>query len=335
MKFKLYIILFSIFSFTALANTKEGPKFNLKRVITSGVGPFHAMLMDDFVYVAELANCVVKKFDNLDKYQWIGVLENGEITNSWSSSEIKNKGCAPGFLHPHYLNHQKGRLNIALFGDGKIIEVDSKGGMKTKFNWGIPRSITSFSYLNDNDLIFVDYDQNQVVYKSPGGFSKIGYTGPGTLDKWSTVLGATPSENQLGFKTPHDIATRENFFYVADEGNHRVKRYDYEGKFAGWIGKSANGELKEFWTGTGPAVATTESKGFSSPIALAFDHKNRLYILEYGHSRVQVYDEKGKWLFEDDLSKRLKSAYGMSISGKNLVISNTGKGEILIYQLRK
>ncbi len=134
---------------------------------------------------------------------------------------------------------------------------------------------------------------------------------------------------------PRGIAVdAEGNVYVAEGGNHRVQKFDGEGKFLMALGSQGNqpGQFQEPWgvavdrqgniyvadtwnhriqkfTANGEfvqqwgsfvdtqGVLSNELAGlFWGPRSIAFDSKGHLYISDTGNKRIQVFDSDGKFL---------------------------------------
>jgi len=104
-----------------------------------------------------------------------------------------------------------------------------------------------------------------------------------TLGKHGVEGGPTSKD---AFKRPSDVVIGANGdIFVADDGNFRVVKFSKEGQFKQIIGGGK---------GTAPGQ-------FGVPHALAIDSKGRLLVVdqhqdEKGHSRVQIFDQSGKFL---------------------------------------
>ncbi len=74
--------------------------------------------------------------------------------------------------------------------------------------------------------------------------------------------------------------------YVSDVQNSRVQIFNGDGMFL-----STFGSLSKSLPGNTP-----EHGKFQTPTALAVDSKDRIYVLDSGNSRIQVFDQDGKFL---------------------------------------
>ncbi len=91
-----------------------------------------------------------------------------------------------------------------------------------------------------------------------------------------------------GFGAPTDVIVAPNGDIFVTDGHTgcncesaRVVKFDKNGKYLMEFGKK----------GTGPGE-------FDGPHSLAFDSKGRLFVGDRTNNRVQVFDQKGKFLFE-------------------------------------
>ena len=93
----------------------------------------------------------------------------------------------------------------------------------------------------------------------------------------------------------------EGNFYVADWENHRIQKYDQEGKYLLTIGRE----------GQGPG----EFRSLSSP---RFDKYNNLYITDLPNRRISIFDKEGKYLRQMRMQERYFNSY---INSKGFVVA--------------
>lgn len=93
------------------------------------------------------------------------------------------------------------------------------------------------------------------------------------------TIGSLETENEnLAFYIPSDIAfDSEGNIYILDSGNHRIQKFDPEGKFITTIGNK----------GQGPAE-------FYLPQSVDIDSKGYLYVSDPQNQRVQILNPYGK-----------------------------------------
>jgi hypothetical protein len=123
----------------------------------------------------------------------------------------------------------------------------------------------------------------------------------GKLGKWKEspklslefvrTIGEMDSDDEnLLFYKPADIAfDREGNMYVLDAGNHRVQKFDADGKFISSFGRK----------GQGPGE-------FQMPVSIDCDQKGRIYIPDAHNQRIGVFDLDGSLI--ESLSMREQTA---------------------------
>lgn len=94
------------------------------------------------------------------------------------------------------------------------------------------------------------------------------------------------------FTHPVSIAVgQSNVVYVADQENHRIQKFNGQGEFMATWGKRAIGRSVGYG-GTG------NSEGqFRVPTGVACDDAEKIYVSEWGKSRVQVFGPDGGFLY--------------------------------------
>jgi hypothetical protein len=101
--------------------------------------------------------------------------------------------------------------------------------------------------------------------------------------------------NNIAFNTD-----QEGNFYVTDWDNHRIQKYDPEGKYLLTIGRE----------GQGPGE-------FQSLSVARFDNDNNLYIRDSRNSRISFFDKHGKFLKQMLMQEIPDNLY---INSKNLFV---------------
>jgi peptidylamidoglycolate lyase len=125
---------------------------------------------------------------------------------------------------------------------------------------------------NNNNIWITDVALHQVFKFSSDG-------------KLLLTLGvrAVSGDDSSHFNRPTDIAVaKDSSFYVSDGyGNSRVLKFSADGKFLFQWGTK----------GKGPGE-------FDLPHAIALDGDGRIYVADRQNARIQVFDDKGKYIAE-------------------------------------
>ena len=272
----------------------------------TGNGQFHEpadLAVDSssgLVYVADLLNNRIQKFDTEGKY-----------LSQWGSY-----GSADGqFSHP-------GDVAVSPWGEIFVVDIDNARIEKFDSNatfvskWGIfGTEDGQFNHPGDiafdsaNRSIFVvDTDNNRIQkFDSNGTF----------ISKWGS-LGTQDGQ----FNQPAGIAFDDvnKILYVADTKNDRVQKFDSNGTFISKWGSTgiANGELKrptglavdaingvvyvadtnnqriQKFDSSGNLITTWGSQGlgdgqFNRPSGIAFDSPNTVYVSDKENNLIQVF----------------------------------------------
>ncbi len=111
-------------------------------------------------------------------------------------------------------------------------------------------------------------------------------------------------ENYM-FHLPTDVIVAENGnIYILDSGNHRIQKFDSNGKYISTIGRK----------GQGPGE-------FNSPIGIRLDSKEFIYVLDQGNHRIQVFSTKDKYL-KSFSNPTFSPTFGLV--GDDRILLNTG-----------
>ncbi len=121
------------------------------------------------------------------------------------------------------------------------------------------------------------------------------------------ILGKLDTEDEnFMFYRPEDIDTdNEGHIYVLDAGNHRIQKYDREGKYLLTIGRP----------GQGPGE-------FSRPVNLEVDDEGNVYVLDVGNRRIQVFNPEG--MHRRDIKIENVSAKFHILKSKEILMVNQG-----------
>jgi streptogramin lyase len=182
--------------------------------------------------------------------------------NIWIADRCgTNDGCAASKLDPVMEFDKKGTF-IKAFGAGKLV-----------FPHGILIDKDDHVWITDNHVgngigdDVIEFDQNGKVRKTLGKPGVAG-DGPDTLNEPNAVL-ITPTGN-IFVSDGHEPGPGHNA---------RVIKYDAHGKFIMQLGGH----------GAGPGQ-------FEMPHALAMDSQGRLFVADRGNNRIQIFDQKGKFI---------------------------------------
>ena len=115
---------------------------------------------------------------------------------------------------------------------------------------------------------------------------------------------------------PWGIAVGQNgHIFVADHYKHQIHIFDKQRKYIRSFGQqgSRNGQLY-------------------SPIGIAVDHDNRLYIGSYGNNRVEVVESDGTFVRQIGAG-HLSAPYGVTVHNKHVFVADYGNHRISVFTL--
>jgi sugar lactone lactonase YvrE len=105
----------------------------------------------------------------------------------------------------------------------------------------------------------------------------------GTVSTFAGAAGSPGSGDGLGtaahFLSPFAIATDGNVLFVADTGNHTIRRIDAAGNVSTWAGTAGT---------PGSTDANGTSASFNQPTGLAIDAGGNLYVADSGNRTIRV-----------------------------------------------
>ncbi|MBN2535058.1 MAG: hypothetical protein JXB88_19410 [Spirochaetales bacterium] len=131
----------------------------------------------------------------------------------------------------------------------------------------------------------------------------IGSTPPlSFMEKWGGVEGS--DDTHFSFLTSVKI-DKDNNVWIADNGNHRIKKYSVSGTFLGWWGKDNTAGTG--WHSPGTATSPVSGSGdgeFNYIGDIALDNYGYLYAADYTNNRIE------KFLIQADGSLAFKGWWG-------------------------
>jgi DNA-binding beta-propeller fold protein YncE len=189
-----------------------------------------------------------------------------------------------------------------------------------------PHKIKMSPYDPDKHVWVID-DQLHVIYK---------FTYDGKIAMTLGTKGQRGREGGKLFDRPTDIAwLPDGTFFISDGyGGKRVAKFDKDGKF-----------LKDW----GQAPADPKNPGpneFNTVHSIDISADRRLYVVDRGHGRIQIFDEEGKFLdmfstgpegptLDYPLGAVVSRPYAHLITAdQTLWISDGGTNRILKYDLK-
>lgn len=331
--------------------------------------PFDAIrIAPEAILVSEFELRKVLMFDHsLNFIKWTDLGGNEQLPNGWreANSYTADLTGSNSLGSPHSITFDKRNPNffyLTLWKNGTSI-----ANVITQHDVNSGTSVTSFGIIKDDffsngftsekkqlsgksyfqGLVFSSFDRHgnlfisdfssSAIFKFDKNFKFIGWTGAkkdGSLSNgWITSGQPGQSTAPGGLNHPHNLAIdSQDNVYVANTQNHRIEKYDFRGKFVGWLGFGANTNSTEIWTTTGTALPTQAQGGFYDPIAIQIDEQDNLFVLEYSAGRVQKFNSKGKYL---DSITGFKLPYGLNITSDEIIVSDTGNKRIVFYKKAK
>jgi hypothetical protein len=176
-----------------------------------------------------------------------------------------------------------------------------------------PHKIKMSPYDPEKHVWVID-DQLHVIYK---------FTYDGKLVLTLGTLGQRGRDGGRLFDRPTDIAwLPDGTFFISDGyGGTRVAKFDRDGKFLlDW------GSAPKDPKNPGPNEWNTVH-------SIAISEDRRLFVVDRGHRRFQIFDENGKFLDMFETGLRSSPYYHFISTDGNLWVSDGGTQRILKYDL--
>jgi DNA-binding beta-propeller fold protein YncE len=190
----------------------------------------------------------------------------------------------------------------------RVVVLDAQG--QIQHTWGSkgdqPRQFRS--------PVGIALDECGRVYVADTGNHRIQvFNSKGGLLRVFGSKGSGPRE----FKNPSGIVAQQGFLYVADKGNDRIQILSYDGIYISQI------------------VYKPEKDEMKSPVTLAIDRQNRLYVPDASQAKYRVFDPSGKLIAQYGSKGRglegLDEPQGIAVDACGFVyISDAGN-----YKLKK
>lgn len=273
------------------------------------------------IYVADLHNLRVQQFDSNRVYQrTYGT--TGVPYPATNNRFNEPEGVAVGPDGSLYIVEGEGHRLVKLDANGipqwtvgtaglqgdrddqfallSDVAVSPDGRIFTTARWGIVRMMPAGDHriqiFNPDGSFygaFGGYGSGNYQFKAPSGLA---FDAQGNLyvadsdnhrvqiyDRhlaYTATLGITgsPGSDNAQFNFPFDVAVdRNGNIYVADEGNNRVQVFNSNRQYVRTLGGGATGNSFDRFNGWGPHQ-------------LAVDRQGRLYVVDSGNNRIQVFD---------------------------------------------
>ncbi len=130
-------------------------------------------------------------------------------------------------------------------------------------------------YFISLDAVF-KLDRDGILTRIAGN-SRQGYTGDGGP--------AVRAQLRFPFSPAIGLTSREGFLFIADCGNHRIRKVSPDGIISTVAGNGIEG-----FSGDGGAAKDAQ---LNSPAGLAFDEAGNLFIADWGNNRVRKVSTEG------------------------------------------
>jgi DNA-binding beta-propeller fold protein YncE len=185
---------------------------------------------------------------------------------------------------------------ITSFSSGKLLKFDQNGNGIASLSPFVDSRLYGIDYYNDM-LAVSDFKKDQVYILN-------------TACKIIKTFGSHGSEEGQ-FRGPEGVCfDRSGYIYVVDNGNHRVQKFDEDGKFILRFGEQGEYE-----------------GNLNNPTDIAVSG-NSVYVTDTGNKRIASFDDSGNFIKNITL-KRLEKPRGINLFNNNLLVSDESAGLLM------
>lgn len=183
---------------------------------------------------------------------WLGETASGQLTNGFADTGSSQLSYGlGGFLKP------------------QMVQVDNLG-----------------------NFYVVETGNHRLQRFTPDGVSS-GWIGArdrgGLTDGWTMDGQSTASAQPGGFNAPVSLQlVDDSIFIIADNANHRIQKFDIDGRFLGWMGSKTDSTITSGWEVSGLSAEGTHPGAFSCPFDARL-HGNKLFVADGHNGRLQVF----------------------------------------------
>lgn len=174
----------------------------------------------------------------------------------------------------------------------------------------------NFAFAPDGSIYIADSGNSKIVHLSADG-TVLNNWGSRTPDKQTPPAVST-------FNEPWGIAVdSKGNVYVTDTWNHRVQKFDANGKF-----------LLQWGTG---GLSSESATNFWGPRGIMIGSNGDVYVTDTGNRRVAVFDTQGKiqFAFETSADAQLNEPVGI-VEGKDqhVYVADTWNNRVAVFDLK-
>ena len=117
------------------------------------------------------------------------------------------------------------------------------------------------------------------------------------------------------FRTQSAVSIKRDVMYVADYGNHRIKKLTTGGQFLQKFGQHGSGRGQ-----------------FNGPKSVIIDQRDRMIVADHNNHRVVVLDQSGSWLLTINGNQGFKNPWGLALDPQgNIHVAAYGSSTIKVF----
>ncbi len=288
------------------------------------------------MYIADTSNHRIRKIDTSGNISTYAGSSAGLSGDGGAASSAQFSGPQGIFID------SSDNIYVADTGNSRIRKIDTSGNISTIAGTssgfsgdggaatGAQLAAPVFAALDGSGNLYIADTSNNRIRKVDTSGDISTYAGTGV----TTYGGDGGVATMAQFSTPQNVAVDSaGNVYMADSGHHRIRKIDTSGNISTYAGTGTAGLTGD----GGPAT----SARINTPLGLAVDSADNLYIAEGNNSRIRKVDTSGNIStvagtsagFSGDggaaTSAQINSPFGVGVdSAGNIYIGDTGNQRI-------
>ncbi|WP_007196099.1 NHL repeat-containing protein [Hoeflea phototrophica] len=260
--------------------------------------------------------------NNLGQIEWLGGSNDNWVSLGAVQRDqtfAQKTAVAPGrFNGPHSVCElESGLLAVLTYYTPRLFLLDRSGAARSEIGRGHLKGPATITLDSRGRLLVAEYASNSILAFEGRGAAIGCFLGGlgGGRDGFLSDASFSADQKQGAFDRPH--MCREvpgGDLLVADTWNHRIQRFNSDGKWLGYFGKSAGGQPGEY----------------CGPVAISVSPDGSVLITDWGNNRLQWFDNIGNLLSMEE-GRGLSKPYDALAFEDQVVAADSENGRVLLW----